>query len=477
MKDLILFCLLCLPSLLMIIVSKLKIRALKKKPWFGVLNRLFINEENYNTLIIQDIVNVVFRKPKAQQNILFQYLNQRQPSSFFQALGDRHVESLATLMHSPQQFPSLEKDTLYSLLQITWLLKNHRFDQASEALQKLPVIHKKSPFAAFKNLIIAQIALSEGDLLSASEETSKALNFFRKHNFLFEEAQTYFLLGTVYRVSGVFDSADFMLRSAVDLFRFVKASRYEAEVLGNLGLLMALQKRFDEAQSYFEQAKTAYKQTTNSDGEGFILCQQALMALQQENLKQAKDIAEHALAAYKNTQIQAFASDVLARLFLADGNSEKSAQYAQKATELYNENNNTDAAFECRYIQAEALVDAHQLDQAEQILRALIEDALQHPHCFYIGNAYTLLGLIMLETRQIKRAKSLFSKALEHELSNNRPTGIAIDCANLAVVNRLCGQDEEAKRQLHIAMETIKDVDDELYQQLSALAGYTKQPS
>ena len=52
---------------------------------------------------------------------------------------------------------------------------------------------------------------------------------------LFEEAETYFSLGTIYRISGIYDTAELMYRTALNIYADLFSNKCEAETLGTLG--------------------------------------------------------------------------------------------------------------------------------------------------------------------------------------------------------------------------------------------------
>ena len=96
--------------------------------------------------------------------------------------------------------------------------------------------------------------IENGDMLSASENCSKAIKLFNKEKAYLEEAKAYILIGTIYRISCVEDVAQFMLDSALQINQKFNYKVGEAEAYGNLGMLMIMQERFEEAKAYFEKA-------------------------------------------------------------------------------------------------------------------------------------------------------------------------------------------------------------------------------
>ena len=102
-------------------------------------------------------------------------------------------------------------------------------------------------------------------------------------------------------------------------------------------------------------------------------------------------------------------------------------------------------------------------------MRGIIRKVPYHQSCFHIADAYTLLGLILLQTGKIGRARTIFNQALKHELSDNRSAGIAVDYANLAAAEKQCGNISAARKNLEAALAYAKDADNEVYERIRAV--------
>ena len=70
-----------------------------------------------------------------------------------------------------------------------------------------------------------------------------------------------------------------------------------------------------------------------------------------------------------------------------------------------------------------------------------------------MANAYNLLGIIYLKQGDLQRAKGLFQQSLGCESSNNRTDGMAIDYANLALIEYRLGQQEQGDKTVQTALE------------------------
>ena len=112
---------------------------------------------------------------------------------------------------------------------------------------------------------------------------------------------------------------------------------------------------------------------------------------------------------------------------------------------------------------------AKKIKESEKTLRQLIKIEKNCKHCFHIAGAYTLLGLILLENNYPDRAKAMFNQALSKELCNDRKIGAAIDYANLAIVEKMQGNHDEALKNLQKALNYEQDIDEELIKKIKTI--------
>lgn len=459
---------LILATVSVFIWAGVKTAGLKKFFLQKILTKKIVGCGIFSTLAVNETARYILRQPSSKRRLLLKNINENDFAALISNIDSADLSAKLRLMVFNEIVAVKTPNVLYELMRADFYLKQQDYEAALPVFQKIKKYKKTRAEQGYQALLAAKAALFEADLQAASEEASKALKIFQKHNLLFEEAGAYYVLGTIYRVSGVFDAADFMLRSALKLYRFIGATVLEAEVLGTFGLLMAAQKRFDEASSYFEQAGKVFLSAGDTLNQKFVICQQAMLELLQNNLKQAEKILKKVPEDKKTPALSALVSDIAGRINFAAGRWNKTAEYAVKAAEQYLKQKNFAAAFECFYMQAEALVNQNDLDEAELVLRDLIHKERYHKSCFHIANVHTLLGLIFLQKNDVKRAKTIFNQALAQELHNDRAAGIAVDYANLAVVEKKCGNTEEARKNLELALSYAKEADDELYNKIRA---------
>jgi tetratricopeptide (TPR) repeat protein len=187
------------------------------------------------------------------------------------------------------------------------------------------------------------------------------------------------------------------------------------------------------------------------------------------NKNQASKEASKLLEKTNNKIVKASLLDILSRISMSDKKYTAASRYAKNSFQIFFSSKNYPAAFESYYLYASALFESGKLKQSEQILRDLIKKEKRHSSCFHIATAYTLLGLILIKNKDFDRAKAIFNQAVSKEFCNNRRTGIAIDYANLAVVERLQGNKNEAMKNIEKALSQLSETDEILYNKIKLM--------
>lgn len=374
----------------------------------------------------------------------------------------RHPAEAAALsaLTSPQEaLLILEKkpDGGNILLLTAWIYFNAGNADTAESYQGKAIGLKLSRF--YKGLdcyLQAAAALREGDLLTASEKASQALSLLRREGAAYEAAKAYFLLGTIYRISAVSDVAQLMLTEAADIFLLIGADKDAAETIGSRGMLMAAENRREEAAADFEKASELFRRCACANGEADIINQQALTALMYGDSAKADRLARQAQTLQKaagKTDGRGLSAEIISRAATEKKDWETAIKYAVSAQQDYQTAGNHPGFLEALLLQARAYLETGNDEQAEKLLRRLIEKAQNRSSCFHVANAYNLLGIMYLKQGDLQRAKGLFQQSLNCESSNNRTDGMAIDYANLALIEYRLGQREQGDKTVSTALE------------------------
>ena len=428
-----------------------------------IISVKIINFPFFSTLAAREVASFILKQHGVRRRNLLKKIAENDFSGLSKEIPDNALQAKLKLMLTGKTSNQKQTDSLYCWMKIMVELDNKNYNKARLLLSKIPNPKKNSNLYALKLLCIARLALFETDLETASAEAGRALKIFQKKEMLFEEGLTYFVLGSVYRVSGVFDTADFMLRSALKIFKFLKAHKYEAETLGTLGQLMAAQSRFEEACFFIDAAGDIFESMSDNENNCFIIDQKAMIELLRGNFKSAFGLAYQASKKHISAAGKGLSLEIMARSSFGENNWSKTSKLAQSAIQNYQTEKNYASLFECIYLMAEAEIRLGNQNKAETLLRKLISRAKRHKSCFHIANAYTLLGTILLQRKELSQAKAIFNQALKYEFADNRTSGIAIDYANLAMVEKQRGNRQDFTKNLEAALNYAKEADEDLY--------------
>ena len=338
-----------------------------------------------------------------------------------------------------------DKDTRIMLA--IFLLTEGKTAEAAEMVQNIPEKKRESLLQAQKQYLMAQIYLQHADMASASQAAALAAGLFRKERAFTEEAYAYLLLGTIYRVSAVDDTAYFMFEQAQKLFDVMRNFSGKADVLANLGMLWVMKEKFSEAEKFFAESLWLNKRIRRKAAAAYVLTQAALAALAQKKFKLVESRLALALKIQKrigNDNGVALACEMSAFAAHETGAYSKVIRFASIAEKIYEQNGNFPAYFECLYLQALAESESGNDQKAEKKLRLIIEQAQQRPSCFYLGNAYNLLGLIFLRQNDLARAKAIFMQSAAREQKDERFSAAAADYSNIGLIEYKSGNKEQA---------------------------------
>ncbi len=430
--------------------KKLREQAIQK-----VLERNLLREQNknlwYSSLSVRKAAKALNKLSKKQLQPLFAELKTGKLNLLLQQLDKDTVNEIKAIKGQGKRFASQLQKAEKALLDI----------KAAEAAKIIESLSPRNKLEQARlNYIQSWLALAEGDLLSASQKAAGAAKFFQKNNMLYEEAQTYLLSGTIYRVSAVTDTADFMLRTAAEIFAAIGANAKQAEAYGHLGMLMVMQERFEEARDYFGKAQNLFKYAKDMNGYAEILNQQALTDLIDNNPKKAAKTAAEAEKIFKDladARGQAMSLDIAAQIAAGQAQWKKAAGKAAAAYKLYEQTDNRPAKLEMELLLAQADFETAKTATAEKRLRKIIAEDKSCKSCFHIANAYNLLGIIYLQQGDLRRAEGIFQQSLSAELQNERWYGAAIDYANIALTAYRRGHKDNGDKNREMAIKCAQD--------------------
>ncbi len=347
-------------------------------------------------------------------------------------------------------------DTAGIILQAQLAARNADLDKAAEILTSMPEAKLPLLLEAEKMRLLAQIALKNGDLQQASQNMMLAARFFQKKRAFAEEAYAYLELGIIYRAAAVEDVAHFMFATALKIFEKMRINQGIADTAANLGMLWVMNEKFDDAAKYFAKSLKINHKLKRQAAGAYVLTQAGLAALLQHNYNKAYARLKYAIRIQEkilNFSGAALAYEILAYAAYENKNWEQLKKYTAKAAPLYWQEKNIAAFLETDYLAAWAENETGEIEAAEKRLRKLIDLALKSESCFYIGNAYNLLGLILLKKNQPERAKAIFLQSAAREQKDERFGAAATDYHNIALIEYKKGDIGQALKTFQTALE------------------------
>lgn len=449
----------------MAIYALLSLKTIKQRVYEKIITKQLIDFPYSSSLVVRDLVKYILSQKKNKRRRLLDCIKNKNLKKIVPEISKELLRAKARLIIEGKFSQVSKSDTLYKLLEVNWLIKNNNLSKAREILCEIKTKGQKKDILALRKMLIAQFAICEGDMQVCEEELSSALKVFQKKNLIIEAGKGYFLLGNMYRAIGVFDTADFMYRTAAEILHNFSSQILYAEILGNQSLLMSVQERFDEAQEYLNKGLNFVPENTSI--RGFLSCQEAMLSFLQGKLTEAKKQITQLLKNNKlKPEVVAVAKDIASRIYAKQKKYKQSVIFATEAGENFENLKNYAASFDSYYLAAECYMHMNNFTESEKILRNIIAKEKKQQTCFHVASAYTLLGLILLRQNRLKQAKAIFNQALEQELYNDRQIGIAIDYANLSLIEKMLGKKSTARKNLEAALSYSKDINEEVYNQI-----------
>ena len=303
----------------------------------------------------------------------------------------------------------------------------------------------------------ALLNMTDSDMFSASKNSAMSAKIFKKYGLPYEEAESYFLLGEIYRISAVFDVSQIMYDEAAKIYALLKYPAKEATVKASKSMLLMAQERFDEAKDLLVESKKIFRENKLHVSEGEIVNQESLLNMLQKKYVQSLKCANKALEIhqkYKNTRGMAFSYELISLIRYLQKKYREVVFSAELSMKYYLKTKNYAGFEDCAFVLAQAYFGLSDYDNAQKVCREIIKIHNKYPTCFHIANVYSLLGLIFVKLKDFNRAAALFKKSLNMEQCNERYSAAATDYVNLALVCSKGGRTEEAAQYLQSALES-----------------------
>ena len=245
----------------------LKRKFLKKR-----IAAMLMNEKIFFDAVVKEVVDYVVKAPKKTKEILLEAVWHKNINLFTKNINNQSVKAKLLLITRGIGVSNWAKnDDLFKLLCVEKYILQKNFEKAYQLLRKVNENVKNPDLAVIKLFLDAQLAFFEGDLLNASVWTRQVAKISKKKKMVYEEAQSWFLMGEICSRAKMFDCAYFLLRKAAALFDEIESYNKKSEVLTALGLVCLAQNRCNEAEDFWKDALQLANKVGNANVKKIIL--------------------------------------------------------------------------------------------------------------------------------------------------------------------------------------------------------------
>lgn len=438
--------------LLWVLILWRKATVIRRNIIENILAKELVEKKFFTTLVLEDWADYINRLPRKQIKCQIAEITKGKIKSQIATITNQELRNLVCFLVNGRGIENLSKgDCLSQLLYAQYLISEKKLKQADNVLADIGKISYR--FKGLRLLILAKINIAEGQLREATEFAFAAAECFKKQRWLYEEAATYNILGDIYRLAGIDDTAEIMLKSALKIWQKINCNIRTCETLGCLGILCAAQGRFEEAEDYFVQAENNDVGKSIKNLNLSIVCHHAMLNVVKGDYKQALKMIDGIDCQKQNDGIKALAKLVVARAKSKQGHYKKACDLADEASRLYVKMQDYMAACEAQYLAAEICLQFEKYHEADERLHKILHFMDNRASLFSKADVYVALGVGMLGKDELEKAKDYFYEALNMEISQNHFVDAALIYANLAEVFRRQGEIKEEKQCLESVLQ------------------------
>ena len=364
-----------------------------------------------------------------------------------------------------QQYVNKNQNDIDALLMLAMIYaEDFAYTKLEKILNKLKLLKLNKNEKCMVYILESKLYMHDTDMLSASRKAFKAIRFFKRNEFLYEEAQSYVLLGEIYRISAMYDVSQMMYEAAQKIYSALGNVIKVADVKTLKAILFMGQERFVEAKEVFDECKKIFQKNNLKKKYAEVLNQQALLYILQGKysiaLKNAKD-AGKIHRQIKNKRGESFSLELASLVEYNKHHYKDALDFAVDAMSLYERSKNYAAYEDSAFVAAQSCFALKEYEKSEQFCRKILNVHSKHNTCFHVANVYSLLGLIYVKLNDFNRASALFKKSLNIEQCNERYSAVAIDYVNLALIDKKTGKLNSALHNFQSALSSAKKQNDE----------------
>jgi signal transduction histidine kinase/Tfp pilus assembly protein PilF len=240
---------------------------------------------------------------------------------------------------------------------------------------------------------IGGIKRSRGDEIGALESYNRALHACRLSSNFRVMGSTYSMMGTIFRVNGLYDRAiEYTINAKLNYEKagVTEGFAWSAYILGRVYLDMGLRKK---ALDYFNEALQIYSklESTNGNREGFAICYEQI-----------------------------------ATIYLDSGNHQEAKKYIDSSLHIYTANNSALGVSNSSKKLGMLAYKMGDYKSAMKYLQESLETKIEIKDILSMTSIYQYMGLCMIEEGRIEEGFTNLLKGLDFAVENNQ-TRVQLD--------------------------------------------------
>lgn len=285
---------------------------------------------------------------------------------------------------------------------------------------------------------LAACEMHDGNFASAQRQLLLAMREFENDKADSDYIRAALLLGTLYRISAAYESAEELFLTVRDVAEKNGWNLELADAMGNLGMVYFAKEEFYQAMLYHQEAFTVYYNEEYFQDAAWQRRAMGICQMYLDKKEKTFRFLEEALHTFELEDNLPYQSRLYADMAMAAEKFDGEAQalgYAKQALLLARKAKDDGETAECRLLVARLKMASGCEDDS---VRRLLFGALKYFQSVGkkddLANTCSTLGLFYLHQGGYDKAESFFKDSLRVEEQLNRSGGMAADYGNLGLI-------------------------------------------
>lgn len=285
---------------------------------------------------------------------------------------------------------------------------------------------------------LAAVEINDGNLAVAQRQLLLAMREFEKDRSDKEYIRAAHFLGTLYRISAIYENAEEMFLNVQKIARENGWTLSLAEATGNLGLVYFAKEEFYQSLLYHQEAFTLYYGEERFQDAAWQRRCMGICQMYLEKKEKTFRFLQEALHTFEETDNLLYQARLYADMALAAEKFDDLSQaltYAKSALLVARKSKDGNETAESRLLVARLkMANGCEDDSVRRLLFGALKHFQNAGKKDDLANTYSTLGLFYLHQGGFDKAEGFFKDSLRVEEQLNRSFGMASDYGNLGLV-------------------------------------------